>query len=125
LAVYLSDSQDSPLYQCLINKSEPDCTSLTFEIEGGATFGEIDAIISGIPHEDGEGGSRLHQIDVTLVSALRNIKFGEDEMARIKIVIERQLQMLRKEAEDSVSDVLLGETLQGESFISGRPSGMC
>lgn len=119
MAAYLSKSGDSPLYQCLIDKSDPECASVKFEIEGGATFGEIEAIISGIPHKaDAEGGSRLHRIDVIMKSALRDIRFGEDEMTKIKVVIERQLQALRKDTEDSVTDVLLGETLQGESLVA-------
>lgn len=102
------------MHRRLIGKGEPDCTSITFEIEGGATFGEIDAIVNGIPYDGNAEEGSLHRIHLIVKAALRDLEFGEDEMTRMKVIIERQLQTLRKRAEDSVSDILISPVLEGK-----------
>lgn len=103
------------MHRRLICKGEPDCTSINFEVEGGATYGEIDVTINGIPHDANSGaGNRLHQIDLIVKDALREIKFGEDELTRMKIIVERNLQKLRKSAEESATDILINAVIQGK-----------
>jgi hypothetical protein len=89
--------------------------SINFEVEGGATYGEIDVTITGIPHDANAGaGSRLHRIDSIVKDALREIKFGEDEVTRMKTVVERKLQKIRKSAEESTTDILISAVIQGK-----------